>query len=600
MFYLFIICVIIPLLILMLIKKNNFLKILIGAYLNLFFSFFVSLKVTEIYLNKKISTVEIFKNNITSIKFIFLIAIIFLTTLFIVLLIIKKFFSVKFIKFNNQKHIRYIIPILLFTLGFFLLLSALWENRTFGLLTPEQIIYNLTQPMEGADNSFLISFLKGPLLKSIIFLFVVSFFYLYFKNFKVFIGFANKKILIKISTVLSVLSIILSLCFTAIAAKKADAFAFYSYLTSDSTYIKNNYVKPDFQKLKFPKKKRNLIYIYCESLESTTISKELGGQWTTNLMPELTTLSRQSDSLHFSDTDKEFGGAQQLPGTGWTVAGMVAQSSGLPLKVPTASGNDYSKTKGSKFLPGVISLNDILSKEGYNQTLLLGSDSTFGGRKNYFQQHGIKKIDDLNQVKKEKRLPKKYHVYWGFEDSKLFNFAKEDLTTLSQSDKPFNLTMLTENTHFIGGYAEKDMPKIYNDQYSNVVSYSDHQLVEFVNWIKTQPFYQNTTIVIHGDHLSMDPYFYQGVENRRTFNLIINGSESAATVNTKNREFSTLDMFPTTLAELNVEIPGDRLGLGTNLLSNKKTLIERDGFAKVNKELSKRSTFYNKTFMNNK
>jgi phosphoglycerol transferase len=41
-----------------------------------------------------------------------------------------------------------------------------------------------------------------------------------------------------------------------------------------------------------------------------------------------------------------------------------------------------------------------------------------------------------------------------------------------------------------------------------------------------------------------------------------------------NRLFSAVDMFPTTLAALGVEIPGDRLGIGTNLFSEQPTIMK--------------------------
>ena len=58
-------------------------------------------------------------------------------------------------------------------------------------------------------------------------------------------------------------------------------------------------------------------------------------------------------------------------------------------------------------------------------------------------------------------------------------------------------------------------------------------------------------------------------------------------------------MFPTTLASLGVEIKGDRLGLGTNLFSGKKTLLEDYGIDYVNEELLKNSEFYNNVLLGN-
>ena len=54
-----------------------------------------------------------------------------------------------------------------------------------------------------------------------------------------------------------------------------------------------------------------------------------------------------------------------------------------------------------------------------------------------------------------------------------------------------------------------------------------------------------------------------------------------------------MDMFPTTLAALGCKIKGERLALGTNLFSDKKTLLETYGYDEVADGLSKRSSFYN-------
>ena len=63
-----------------------------------------------------------------------------------------------------------------------------------------------------------------------------------------------------------------------------------------------------------------------------------------------------------------------------------------------------------------------------------------------------------------------------------------------------------------------------------------------------------------------------------------------------NREATTLDMFPTTLAALGVSIEGDRLGMGTNLFSDEETLAEKLGIEKLNEELMYKSKFYEVLF----
>ena len=84
-----------------------------------------------------------------------------------------------------------------------------------------------------------------------------------------------------------------------------------------------------------------------------------------------------------------------LPGTTWTMAAMVGQTSGLPLKLPFDGEKYYGNY--SKMLPGAWTLGDILGEAGYHQVLMMGSDSSFAGRGDYFSQHGNYEINDYNK-----------------------------------------------------------------------------------------------------------------------------------------------------------------------------------------------------------
>ena len=67
-------------------------------------------------------------------------------------------------------------------------------------------------------------------------------------------------------------------------------------------------------------------------------------------------------------------------------------------------------------------------------------------------------------------------------------------------------------------------------------------------------------------------------------------------VNTSNRSFSTMDIFPTTLAAMGVNIEGERLGLGTNLFSSTPTLVEELGKEAIDEELMKNDKMYNEFY----
>ena len=279
-----------------------------------------------------------------------------------------------------------------------------------------------------------------------------------------------------------------------------------------------------------------------------------------------------------------------VPGTTWTTGSTISQTSGLPLKVYFNLNN-----RNSNMLDNAYSLGDILKDNGYNQMYMIGSDSKFGNRGTYFKNHGNYQIYDLNTAKEKKKIDKDYHVWWGYEDSKLFEFAKEEINNLAKEDKPFNFTMLTTDTHHVGGYLEKDCKKKYKEKYDNAIYCSASQVKDFVSWIQKQDFYEDTTIVIVGDHISMQPNLYPKDTKRRIYNLFINSSVEEK--NTTNRVFNTMDFFPTTIASLGAEIEGDRLGLGTNLYSNKKTLLEEYGYKEYTKEIKKNSKYYKNNFI---
>ena len=274
---------------------------------------------------------------------------------------------------------------------------------------------------------------------------------------------------------------------------------------------------------------------------------------------------------------------------------MVTQTAGVPVKV-SLQADTYGA--GDVFLPGVVSIGQILEEQGYNQVLLLGSNAEFHGREVYFTEHGNYEILDTDALKEAKRLPEDYEAWWGFEDEKLFAYAKEELTRLAEAEEPFNLTMLTADTHFPDGCPCRLCEERYDIPYANVLACSSRQIADFIAWIQEQPFYENTTIVISGDHLTMDGGFMEDIDPdyiRTVYNCVIHAPEKP--VREKNRMFGTMDLFPTTLAALGVKIDGEQLGLGTNLFSDRETLTEQYGYTFLAEELQKQSAFYDSEFL---
>ena len=483
-----------------------------------------------------------------------------------------------------------ILMIIISILGFILYNLGNWVLDTWGLLSIDEIIFHLKVPLDGTNSDVVLDGINACVPLAVLVLFLSIF---------LIIGLRNKHG--KCMIALFLVAVIACGSAGRAAYEVYDELDVKEYLVSqkkESHFIEQNYVDPRTTKITFPEQKRNLIYIYLESMESTFASKGDGGGLDFNCILELTTLAEEN--TNFSDSDKLGGGYPAYGGT-WTMAGIFSQTSGIPIKNSEQT-DDVNATlaEQSSFSSQARNLEDILADEGYNQCFMIGSDATFGGRRAYFESHGKgqTEICDYNTAKENGQIPEDYYVWWGYEDQKLFANAQEKLTELSSKDEPFNFTMLTVDTHFEDGYVCEQCQNEFGDnQYANVMACSSRQVDAFVKWIQQQPFYENTTIVISGDHLTMDSDFCNDVSEdyeRSVYNVFINLPEGLDTSfeKTHSREFATLDMFPTTLAAMGVTIEGDRLALGVNLFSDEQTLTEQYGRKGLDKELMKKSKFY--------
>ena len=494
--------------------------------------------------------------------------------------------------------------------------SRPWAVDSFGGVTIDEMIFHLRVPLDGTDTSVIDDYISSVCYPSIFqsikilcILFLWQFLF-YLERFlrKQLTETVGRQIILQISYSsqknlcvpayifpkfsLRLCSLLISVALAIQIYGVCIDYSVPEYIHQQlhpSTWIAENYIQPSSALLTYPRTKRNLIYIFLESMESSYSSLDNGGAFEEDLIPELTNLSLQN--THFSNRYGKLGGATQVAGVSWTIAGMFAQTSGLPLKVPV-DGNSMSDY--SAFFPGVTSLGDLLHDAGYHNYLMIGSDATFGGRRNYFSQHGEYEIYDYPWADENQKIPDGYHVFWGFEDSRLLDMAKEKLLDIASQDEPFNFTMLTVDTHFPDGYRCELCQDEHNSDYEDALSCSSRQIYNFVEWIKQQDFYENTTIVISGDHLSMSAEMAEIISpdyKRTVYNCIINSSVTP--IRSDNRTFTTMDMFPTTLAALGIKIDGDRLGLGTNLFSSRKTLSEEIGLSAFNEQIQMRSSFYN-------
>lgn len=469
-------------------------------------------------------------------------------------------------------------------LGFF---AAICYKDIYGDTGFDSVLYTLFGGLSGMQPELLAKFFFRAILPAVLCTVVVAL-----------LLFLPKRAKWMPSPALTrILSLCLSFLLLTHAAFNVGLVQYVHAQLQLTLFYEYNYVDPDTVKITFPEEKRNLIYIYLESMETSFLHTSEGGAMENNLIPELTQLAL--DHVSFSHNDY-VGGLVEVPGASWTVGSMVAQTSGVPLITPTDVDdwqNGYGKE--GEFLPGLTTLNNILHDAGYYQALMVGSDADFGGRKTYFDTHDMDKIYDIFTAREDGIVPEDYFVWWGMEDLHLYEYAKQELTKISQQEQPFAFTMLTVDTHHVGGYPCAYCTRTYDENYENVISCASRQVAAFVEWIQQQDFYENTTVIITGDHFSMDSGFFErNVPEdyaRHGYNCFINAAAEVKSA-TLQRQFSALDMFPTTLAAMGCTIEGNRLGFGVNLFEGTPTLIEEYGYETVCEELSKRTNYYSLHF----
>lgn len=470
-----------------------------------------------------------------------------------------------------------------------LLSLSVWYGATFDMEFAE-LLYTLLSPVGGTGQSTLSQIFSAclpPVLILLALYVAVAVLLLYFNN-------RTTRTLRRIGAWFCLIAFFLSSVFAV------QTFRIPQYVERQMghTLIYDDYyVDPeDVEIVDEDGNPKNLICIYLESMETTYASVDAGGkQPIHNYIPNLTALAEEH--LSFSN-DTDLGGFHSITGTAWTMGALMSSTSGVPFSNEVFR-DEQGNSQGyyGNFANRLSAIGDILEEKGYRQEFLCGSDAGFAGRDAYFTQHGGYEIFDLYDAREEGYIPEDYMVWWGYEDHILFDIAKDELLELAAEEQPFNFTMLTVDTHHVGGYFCKECGYEYPTVLENVVACTDRLIKEFISWCEEQDFYEDSVIVILGDHPRMDRQLVDGVDfyDRTVYNCFINAEGEAQRL--QNRTFTSMDLFPTILSAMGYTVEGDRLGLGTNLFSNLPTLAEEYGYDWLESEIAKYSTYYLLNFL---
>jgi len=289
---------------------------------------------------------------------------------------------------------------------------------------------------------------------------------------------------------------------------------------------------------------KNLVLIYLESIERI--------YWDPKVFPGLT-----PNLDHLRDQGLDFSGLETFSGATYTIAGMFASQCGAPLfsspfaGLDAVAGND---TDTATFHPKLACLGDVLHKAGYTQVYLGGAPIQFSNKGLFYRIHGYDEALGLAQLEKQAHY-KLAESGWGLYDSELFSIALARYRELEAGRRPFNLSMITLDTHPPHGRPSPGCPKyaVRNNNMLQAVHCTDYLLGKFIDALKKEPDWKNTVVMIMSDHLMMRndaEALYPKGYHRRPALLVLNAGQGVRPVRMYH-----MDVTPTLL---------DLLGVRTN------------------------------------
>ncbi len=232
-------------------------------------------------------------------------------------------------------------------------------------------------------------------------------------------------------------------------------------------------------------------------------------------------------------------------------------------------------------LPNINSLGKISKENGYQNLFMQGGSVSFSGTKSFLLHNGFEEKDIYGEENLEAVLGKKAYPSWlGYKDSDVLAAFKRKILGLDLT-RPFLAVFFTTDLHVGNNPYFKTMEDIVDDTIKN--------LNDFMDWAAKQEFYNNTTVVVVGDHLRMGT---ESNDTHKIYNAFYNLPEDLANGLNVQRTFNQIDMFPTILEIMGYELPERKAGMGVSLFAGAKTLAEEFSLPEQNDIFEKIDKYY--------
>ncbi|SKR87539.1 Lipoteichoic acid synthase [Mycobacteroides abscessus subsp. abscessus] len=309
-------------------------------------------------------------------------------------------------------------------------------------------------------------------------------------------------------------------------------------------------------------KKKNIIKIHLESFQTFLINKKVNGKEVTPFLNKLS--SGKEDYTYFPNFFHQTGQGK----TSDAELTMDNSIYGLP------QGSAYS-LKGDNTYESLPAILD--QKQGYNSNVMHGDYKTFWNRDQIYKHFGIDKFYDATYYD----MSNDNVVNLGLKDKIFF---KDSADYQAKMKKPFYSHLITLTNHYPFTLDEKDAsidkPNTGDstvDGYIQTAHYLDQALEEYVTDLKKKGLYDDSVIMIYGDHYGISENHNNAMEkllgekitpakftdlNRTGFWIKIPGKSGGI-----NKEYAgQMDVMPTILHLVGIDTK-NYIMFGTDLFS---------------------------------
>lgn len=349
--------------------------------------------------------------------------------------------------------------------------------------------------------------------------------------------------------------------------KKTAKYATNGEMMIEYDKLKNEYsenYQEDLYNLKDIAKEKNVIVLQLESFQNFLLYKEINGK---EITPNLNKF--MNENIYFKNMI-----IQSYSTT--ADSEHSAMSSLYPLENGMAfaqySANEYDDFYGE------------YKESGYYTMYTHGNDGDFWNRNNVYGKLDIDELDFIENFDEDSTL-----INGWISDESLYN---QVIKNVEKVNKPFFINIVSASSHTafdLPGldnkyeYIDIDVGKFkdtYFGNYLEAVNYADNQFGKFIEQLKEKDLYDNSMILVYGDHYGMQMYNYEMLDYLEEVDHKYNNVETEINyINTVcglripgvkhmviDKTISKLDIKPTICYLSGIK---DGISLGTNMFGSK-------------------------------